>query len=123
MYYFEEEHEPTIEELENKSKVFFQVIVHYNKDLIKDMISDKQPNKLDILGTYESFALKTFNEADAVATDMTSKIHSSFPGSEIKEIDPEKQEDEYHIWVSNKHGEPIAKIGVIATDYTAATIH
>ena len=124
MYHFEEDHEPTIEELENKARVFFQVIIHYNKDLIKSMLPKNQEKLADeVFVTYESVAMGTFNEADEIAIDMTKLIHSKFPESKIKEIQPEEQEDEYHVWVSNKEGQPIAKIGVIATDYTAATIH
>lgn len=123
MYHFEEDSAPTIEELESKAKVFFQVVVHYNMDLIRSMFPKKADEESQIKGTFESVAIGTFNEADEIATDMTNKIHTSFPDSKIREIQPEEQEDEYHIWVSNKKGQPIAKIGVIATDYTAATIH
>lgn len=123
MYLFEEDHEPTIEDLENKAKVFFQVVVHYNKDLIKEIIPKHHADKAESLGTFESIAIGTFNEAEEVVSEMTTKIHSKFPDSKIKDIEPEEQEDEYHVWVSNEEGEAIAKLGVVAIDYSEATIH
>lgn len=124
MYHFEEDHEPTIEDLENKAKVFFQVIVFYDRDVLKTMFPKDQSEQIDeVFGTFESHALDTFNKADEVAIDITSTINSKFPNSEVKELGPEEQEDEFHVWVSNHEGKTFAKIGVIATDYTSATIH
>ncbi len=119
MYHFEEE---TFQKGDN-TKVYFQVIVDYNKDLIKTMIPKTHADKVDEMGPLESKAISSFDEAEKVADDMTDRIHSKFPGSEIKKLEPEDQKDEYNTWIKHPSGEPLAKIGVIATDYSNVTIH
>ena len=123
MYHFEEEFSPSVDDLNAKTKVYFQVIIDYNRELIKSMIPKTHADKVDNLGPLESKAIKTFDEADEIAQEQVERIHSKFPGSNVKELEPEEQKDEYNVWVANPDGIPIAKIGVIATDYSEATIH
>lgn len=121
MYHYEEE--GYLENLENRAKVFFQVLIDYNKELIKDMVPEGKADQVNELGPMESRPLKTLDEADEMSDDMTTKIHDKFPGSEIRKLEPEEQEDEYSILVINKDGLPIARLGIVATDYSEATIH
>ena len=124
MYHFEEEdHLPTVEELDKKAKVYFQVIIDYNRELIKTMVPKEHSDKVDEMEPLESHAIKTFEEADKMAQTTLEKIHNNFPGSKVKQLEPEEQEDEYHLWVADEKGIPIAKIGVIATDYTNVVLH
>ncbi len=121
MYQFEEDFS-TPEDLA-KAKIFFQVVIDYNRDLIKSMVPEEHSVKIDSMGPMESNPLSSYDEADEMAKDTIEKIQSKFPGSSVKQLEPEEQEDEYHLWISNDEGDHIAKVGVIAIDYSEATIH
>lgn len=127
MYQFEEEF-ATPESQEHKAKIFFQVVIDYNLEFIKAFADEEQAKAMEQIdpeeaGPLESKPLGTYDEAEELAKDTTNSIHTQFPGSIVKEVEPEDQEDEYHITVYHEEGTTIARVGVIAIDYTDATIH
>lgn len=122
MYQFEEDYNVG-EPPGPNAKIFFQVVIDYNPDLVKSMISEENVEHIESMGPLESSPLGSYDEADEMVKDTIEQIHLKFPGSSIKELEPEDQEDEYHIYVHSTNGDAIAKVGVIAIDYTNATIH
>ncbi len=127
MYQFEEEFAPS-ENQEHNAKIFFQVVIDYNLEFIKTFADEgqlKDLEKIDAVdaGPLESQALQTYDEADELASNTVTVIHNRFPGSIVRQLEPEDQEDEYHVLVYHEKGSEIAKIGVIAIDYSDVTIH
>ena len=120
MFQFEEDFSPP-ESME--AKIYFQVVVDYNKELIKSMIPKSHADKVEEMGPVESIALGSYDEADQLAHKIVGIIHDKFPGSDVKELEPEEQKDEYNVWVKHPNGAPIAKVGVIGISYSEETIH
>jgi len=99
-------------------KVFFQVIVDFNRDFV----TSREPVVEDDSGL-ESAALETYIQAQEVVEEMLSNICNKFPGSMVTEVTLDHQSDEYHLCIRDESGEEIAKLGIIAFDYSSATIH
>lgn len=106
-------------------RVFFQVVVDFNKDFI----ASRGPLTAQITeddSSLESAALGTYIQAQGVVEEMLDSICNKFPGSMITELNLnhlDHQLDEYHLCIKDESGEEIAKLGIIAVDYSSVTIH
>ena len=103
-------------------RVFFQVVVDFNKDFI----ASRGPLTAQITeddSSLESAALGTYIQAQGVVEEMLDNICNKFPGSMITELNLDHQSDEYHLCIRDESGEEIAKLGIIAVDYSSVTIH
>lgn len=102
--------------LENHDKLYFQVLINY--------IEDNSTEHSGVNKELETGALKSFGEADDIIKKAAEKFLSSVPESNLVELEPEQQTDEFHIFVVDTiNSVVVAKFGIIAIDYTNVTIH
>ena len=107
---------PDLNSLENQDKLYFQVLVNY---------IDSNDGGESIVNTeLETAAFSTMKEANGVAKRLTDKFLSKVPDANLVELKPDQQTDEYHIFVVDvTKNVVVAKLGIIAIDYTNVTIH
>lgn len=107
-------------------KVFFQVIIDFNREL---GVSEKPEPEIMIAAipeddsSFESDALSTYPQAEEVVEQMLDNICGKFPGSMVTELTLDQQSDEYHLCIRDGSGGEIAKVGIIAIDYSDVMIH
>lgn len=97
-------------------KVFFQVLIEYEDCTeTSDMPRDSR--------SQESLPIGDFMEADEIARHTSKQIQSMFPGTTLVELPLDQAADGYHLLVVSEGGKKVAKVGVVAEDYSRATIH
>lgn len=101
---------------QNEDKLYFQVLINY--------IEGKEAESPGVNTQLETGALGTFVEASDAAMRVAEKFLETVPESNLVELEPEQQTDEYHIFVVDVINSVIvAKLGIVAIDYTNAIIH
>ncbi len=102
--------------VKNQEKLYFQVLINY--------IEGNEVESPGVNTQLETGALGTFVEASDAAMRVADKFLSTVSGSNLVELEPEQQTDEYHIFVVDIiNSVVVAKLGIIAIDYTDAIIH
>jgi hypothetical protein len=107
---------PDLKVLENQDRLYFQVLINY---------IDSNDGGGSVVNTeLETAAFGTMKEASGVAKKITDKFLSTVPDANLVELKPDQQTDEYHIFVVDvTNNVVVAKIGIVATDYTNVTLH
>lgn len=107
---------PDISSLENQDRLYFQVLINY--------IDSNDGGKSIVNTELETAAFGTMREASGVVKKLTDKFLSKVPDANLVELKPDQQTDEYHIFVVDiTKNVVVAKLGIIAIDYTSVTIH
>ena len=88
--------------------IYFQVLVDYVDTQDDDLCSDP---------------LENFCKATNVAKEVAKNIIDNNPGSSLVTLDSDEMDDEYHMYIINKSGDGIAKLGIVAEDYRDVTFH
>lgn len=107
---------PDLKALENNDRLYFQVLINY--------IDSKEDGDSGVNTELETAAFGTLEEADGVMKKLTKRFSSKLPDSNVVELKPDQQTDAYHVFVVDVTKNVIvAKLGIVATDYTNVTIH
>ncbi len=107
---------PDLNLLENQDKLYFQVLINY--------IDSNDGGKSIVNTMLETDAFGSMKEATGIVKRLTDKFLSKVPEASLVELKPNQQTDEYYIFVvDTEKNVVVAKIGIIAIDYTRATIH
>jgi len=107
---------PDLKSLENQDKLYFQVLINY--------IEGNSEETTGINTELETGAFGTMDEANGVAKKLTDKFLSTVSEGNLVELKPDQQTDEYHLFVVDvPNNVVVAKLGIIAIDYTNVTIH
>lgn len=107
---------PDLKSLENQDKLYFQVLINY--------IEGNSYETSGVNTELETAAFGTMDEANGVANKLTDKFLSTVPEANLVELKPDQQTDEYHLFVVDvPNNVVVAKLGIIAIDYTNVTIH
>lgn len=112
-------------------KIFFQVVIDFNEEFVLSQnIKPESDTMMESISedesSFESSPLDTYPQAEEIIDQMLNNICGKFPGSMVMELEfgeLEQQEDEYYLCITDEAGEEIAKLGIIAIDYSDVTIH
>lgn len=100
----------------DEPRIFFQVMVVY-EDCEATSAIPLDSRQL------ESEAIGDLPRASKVAKHTIQAIQTKFPGSELVDIGLEQARDGYHLSIRDDTGKGLAKVGIVAIDYSDETLH